>query len=57
MELQGKTVDKNEQPGPQALTIGVTPSAILTNTDFVYSIQDAERRDQDTKQLATLSLN
>ena len=36
---------------------GVTPSAILTNTDFVYSIQDAERRDQDTKQLATLSLN
>ena len=51
MELQGKKVDKNEQPGPQVLTIGVTQSAISTNTPVVYTIQDAERGDQNTKQL------
>ena len=35
-------VDKNERPGSQVLTDGVSPSAISTETPFVYSIQGAE---------------
>ena len=44
-------VDKNEQPGPQAITDGVHHVAISEDTPSVPTTQCAERKDQTQKQL------
>ena len=43
-------VDKNEQPGPQAITDGVHHSAISEDTPSVPTTLCAERRDHTQKQ-------
>ena len=54
MELQEKKVvtgvDKNGQPGRQAITDGVCHSAIFEDTPSVPTTLCAERRDQTQKQ-------
>ena len=54
MELQEKKVvtgvDKNEQPGPQAITDGVHHVAISEDTPSVPTTLCAERGDQTQKQ-------
>ena len=44
-------VDKNEQPGPQAITDGVHHVAISEDTPSVPTTLCAEQRDQTQKQL------
>ena len=54
MELQEKKVvtgvDKNERPGPQAITDGVHHVAISEDTPSVPTTLCVERRDQTQKQ-------